>query len=299
MVHPEAPCRRRPPAAHGPHRVPSSGGLAPRVVEQLAGLGYEPALTPDATHGAGAVDQAAAVTAARCGRIRLRQHHAVSVPHYADRAVRSTWLPADLLWTEPRLCAAGAAVQRVDYFRTAWRAVRTRTMAVEVPERARPRGAVRPQPRRHRVRRGPLHGSFAGLVFFLLIGRLFQHKVFGTRVRYAPSDRPAASGEGGAESGRRRSGADRRLQIGDRRRMRRHEVVPADAVLLEDAAQVDYAFVTGEQTPVLLRAGETVRAQGPRPGIGRCGCACSKKRPTASSRNSGASRSMGARRDAG
>ena len=44
--------------------------------------------------------------------------------------------------------------------------------------------------------------------------------------------------------------------------MRRHEVVPADAVLLEDAAQVDYAFVTGEQTPVLLRAGETVHAGG-------------------------------------
>ena len=235
-----------------------------RVVEQLAALGYEPALTPDATHGL-----------ARSTRRRLYLQLGVagfafgnimlfSVPHYAnggplDDGFQRIFDGLNMAFALPVLLFSAS-----DYFRTAWRAVRTRTMAVEVPvalglavlfgrsvvDIVSGRGAG-------------FMDSFAGLVFFLLIGRLFQQKVFD-RVAFDRTFRSflPLSVQVEQDAGGVAAVPIERLQIGDRVLMRRHEVVPADAVLLEDAAQVDYAFVTGEQTPVLLRAGETVRAGG-------------------------------------
>ena len=52
------------------------------------------------------------------------------------------------------------------------------------------------------------------------------------------------------------------LRSGDHIRLRPLEVVPADSVLLDEAGLVDYAFITGEQTPVAVERGETVRAGG-------------------------------------
>ena len=235
-----------------------------RVVEQLAALGYEPALTPDATHGM-----------ARSTRRRLYLQLGVagfafgnimlfSVPHYAnggplDDGFQRLFDGLNIAFALPVLLFSAS-----DYFRTALRAVRTRTMAVEVPvalglavlfgrslvDIVSGRGAG-------------FMDSFAGLVFFLLIGRLFQQKVFD-RVAFDRTFRSflPLSVQVEQDAGGVAAVPIERLQIGDRVLMRRHEVVPADAVLLEDAAQVDYAFVTGEQTPVLVRAGETVRAGG-------------------------------------
>jgi Cu+-exporting ATPase len=53
-----------------------------------------------------------------------------------------------------------------------------------------------------------------------------------------------------------------RLQIGDSIQIRRNEVVPADATLLDENSAVDYAFITGEQTPVPVGQGDIVRAGG-------------------------------------
>ena len=187
-----------------------------------------------------------------------------SVPHYAnggplDDGFQRLFDGLNIAFALPVLLFSAS-----DYFRTAWRAVRTRTMAVEVPvalglavlfgrsvvDIVSGRGAG-------------FMDSFAGLVFFLLIGRLFQQKVFD-RVAFDRTFRSflPLSVQVEQDAGGVAAVPIERLQIGDRLLMRRHEVVPADAVLLEDAAQVDYAFVTGEQTPVLLRAGETVRAGG-------------------------------------
>jgi Cu+-exporting ATPase len=53
-----------------------------------------------------------------------------------------------------------------------------------------------------------------------------------------------------------------RLRPGDRIVVRPQEIVPADAILLDERAEIDYAFITGEQTPVPTRFGGTVRAGG-------------------------------------
>ena len=235
-----------------------------RVVEQLAALGYEPALTPDATHGMARSTTRRlylqlGVAGFAFGNIML-----FSVPHYAnggpiEDGFQRLFDGLNVAFALPVLLFSAS-----DYFRTALRAVRTRTMAVEVPvalglavlfgrslvDIASGRGAG-------------FMDSFAGLVFFLLIGRLFQQKVFD-RVAFDRTFRsflPLSVQVEQDTDGLAAVSIDR-LQIGDRVVMRRHEVVPADAVLLDDATRVDYAFVTGEQTPVLVLAGETVRAGG-------------------------------------
>ena len=150
-----------------------------------------------------------------------------------------------------------------DYFKTAWRAVRTGVMALEVPVAL---GLVVLFSRSivdiATSRSEGFMDSFAGLVFFLLIGRLFQQKVFD-RIAFDRTFRSflplsvQAEREGGPTSV-----PIEHLRPGDCIRVRPQEVVPADSTLLDEAGVVDYAFITGEQTPVALDGGQTVRAGG-------------------------------------
>jgi Cu+-exporting ATPase len=59
-----------------------------------------------------------------------------------------------------------------------------------------------------------------------------------------------------------RSISVKELKVGHRIRVRHQEVVPADAVLLRGAGQIDYSFVSGESTPVARTSGELLYAGG-------------------------------------
>ncbi|MBU3741351.1 MAG: heavy metal translocating P-type ATPase, partial [Candidatus Kapabacteria bacterium] len=104
--------------------------------------------------------------------------------------------------------------------------------------------------------------SFTGLVFFLLIGRLFQQKAFDAvsfdrtyRSFFPLSVRVLRKG---IESTIRVDN----VRVGDTVIVRNQEVIPCDAVLLSNAGYVDYSFVTGEQMPVECVEGGTVYAGG-------------------------------------
>ena len=104
--------------------------------------------------------------------------------------------------------------------------------------------------------------SFAGLVFFLLIGRVFQQKAFDavTFDRTVRSFFPL--------SVRRQTAAGEEVvaidnvNVGDTMIIRNGEVIPADAVLLGHVGYVDYAFVTGESVPVECAQGAMIYAGG-------------------------------------
>jgi Cu+-exporting ATPase len=104
--------------------------------------------------------------------------------------------------------------------------------------------------------------SMTGLIFFLLIGRVFQDKTY----RRLSFDRdytsffPLAVKRRTAEGDRTVPLSD--LAVGDRIVLRRGELIPADARVLNGVAVVDYSFVTGEAEPVERGAGETVQAGG-------------------------------------
>jgi len=104
--------------------------------------------------------------------------------------------------------------------------------------------------------------SLAGLVFFLLLGKWFQHKTYH-RLHF-DHDYGAFFPLSATllEGGRERSVAISALQAGDRLLLRHAELLPADAVLQSPEAQIDYSFVTGESEPVHKQAGEQLYAGG-------------------------------------
>jgi len=111
--------------------------------------------------------------------------------------------------------------------------------------------------------RGPGYlDSLAGLVFFLLCGRVFQQK---THDRMAfdrdfkcffplSVTRKTAAGEENIPISN--------LQVGDRLLLRNGELIPADARLVKGPACIDYSFVMGEAEPVAKAAGDYLYAGG-------------------------------------
>ena len=104
--------------------------------------------------------------------------------------------------------------------------------------------------------------SLAGLVFFLLIGKWFQqrtyhHISFDRDYRsYFPIAAHRLVGE------EEQSTPLDKLQAGDRIRVKHQELIPADGLISQGEARLDYSFVTGESEPVHLKDGEQVFAGG-------------------------------------
>lgn len=104
--------------------------------------------------------------------------------------------------------------------------------------------------------------SFAGLIFFLLIGRWFQHITFENLSfdrdfrSFFPLSVQKETGTGLIPE------LVYRLVPGDIIQVRNQEVIPCDSIMLDREALADYSFVTGESRAVLLREGEKVYAGG-------------------------------------
>jgi Cu+-exporting ATPase len=104
--------------------------------------------------------------------------------------------------------------------------------------------------------------SFAGLVVFLLVGRLFQQKAFDA----VSFDRTYRSFFPLSVRVERKGQAEivpiDQVKIGDVMLIRNGEVVPCDSVLISPVSYFDYAFVTGESLPVENTEGQIVHAGG-------------------------------------
>ncbi|MCB0611552.1 MAG: ATPase P, partial [Lewinella sp.] len=101
--------------------------------------------------------------------------------------------------------------------------------------------------------------SLAGLVFFLLIGKWFQQKSFD-RLSFERDYTSYFPVSATLEDGQTRS--LNQLVPGDRILVRHQELIPADGVLLEGDARIDYSFVSGESAPVAVEPGEKIYAGG-------------------------------------
>ncbi len=196
-----------------------------------------------------------------------------SIPRYANGAAlepafQRLFDGLNVLFALPVLFYSAAP-----YFRGAWASVRARAVSLDVPVAL---GLLVLFARSVTdIAMGWGEGfldSFAGLVFFLLIGRLFQQKAFDgiaferTARSFFPLsvrvERPSSPDGRSPESVALSITAIERIRPGDVMVIRPHEVVPADAVLLDDQAAIDYAFVSGEATPALVERGRPVYAGG-------------------------------------
>lgn len=104
--------------------------------------------------------------------------------------------------------------------------------------------------------------SLTGLVFFMLIGRWYQGKTYQAisferdYKTYFPLAVTRIT-----DSGNETIPLEE-LKAGDRILVRNQEIIPADSILKNGTASIDYSFVTGESMPVSKHTGDFVFAGG-------------------------------------
>lgn len=105
--------------------------------------------------------------------------------------------------------------------------------------------------------------SLTGLLFFLTLGKFFQHKTYSflsferDYKSYFPVGVTRITTQGHEESIHVQDIAE-----GDRILIRNEELIPVDSVLKKGSGQIDYSFVTGESQPVPKAIGDKVYAGG-------------------------------------
>lgn len=104
--------------------------------------------------------------------------------------------------------------------------------------------------------------SLGGLIFFLLLGKVYQQKTFSTLEfeRDYKSYFPIAVTK--LVQDQEKVVPISKLEIGDLILIRNEELIPADSILLSPGANIDYSFVTGEEVPVSKSKGEIIYAGG-------------------------------------
>ncbi|MEM7102387.1 MAG: heavy metal translocating P-type ATPase metal-binding domain-containing protein [Bacteroidota bacterium] len=104
--------------------------------------------------------------------------------------------------------------------------------------------------------------SFTGLIFFLLIGKWFQQRVYNhlSFERDYKSYFPLAAMV--LKAGKTISTPVRELRPGDRVLIKNQEIIPADGILINGDGNIDYSFVTGESHPVTKASGSRLFAGG-------------------------------------
>jgi Cu+-exporting ATPase len=150
-----------------------------------------------------------------------------------------------------------------DYFRLAWQGLKQKLLTIEVPIAVGILVIFTQSAWDVLSGRGVGYfDSFAGLLFFLLCGRLFQQKSY-ERLAF---DRDFKSFFPLSVTRRSENGEQHvslsGIQNGDRLIIRNGELIPADGKLIGGVAVIDYSFVTGEAEPVELTLGDYIYAGG-------------------------------------
>lgn len=234
------------------------------VVELLTSLGYEPKITlQDVVKAGKKVENKGLVARIAVAGFCFGNSMMLSFPEYFGMAAFEAQYAhyfgyLNLAFSIPVLLYSG-----MGYFKSAWYSLRQKQLNLDVPLAL---GiAVLFLRTAWEVLSGTGAGfadTLCGLVFFLLIGkwvqqRTYYHLSFERDYRsYFPVAVTRVSGDGDKPV------PISDLEVGDRILIRNNEVVPADAILLNGHASMDFSFVTGESEPITKVLGEVVYAGG-------------------------------------
>lgn len=105
--------------------------------------------------------------------------------------------------------------------------------------------------------------SMSGLIFFMLLGKLFQIKTYD----FLSFERDYKSYFPIAITKILSDGKETSVQVydikkGDRLLIRNQELIPVDGILISEKASLDYSFVTGEAVPIDKKSGDKIFAGG-------------------------------------
>ena len=105
--------------------------------------------------------------------------------------------------------------------------------------------------------------SLTGLIFFLLLGKIFQQKTYG----FLSFERDYKSYFPIAVTRIKSDQEEENISVheidqGNRLLIRNEEIIPVDGILINGNAMIDYSFVTGESIPVAKKSGDKLYAGG-------------------------------------
>ena len=105
--------------------------------------------------------------------------------------------------------------------------------------------------------------SMSGLIFFMLLGKLFQQKTYD----FLSFERDYKSYFPIAITKILPNGQEESVQVydikkGDRLLIRNLELIPVDGILITEKAAIDYSFVTGEAVQIEKKSGDKIFAGG-------------------------------------
>jgi Cu+-exporting ATPase len=105
--------------------------------------------------------------------------------------------------------------------------------------------------------------SFAGLIFFLLIGKWYQNKTYESLSfeRDYTAYFPIATTKIGSE-GQEEQVLIKKLKVGDIIKIRNQEIIPTDSLLKSEKASIDYSFVSGESISIAKKRADKLYAGG-------------------------------------
>lgn len=150
-----------------------------------------------------------------------------------------------------------------EYFVSAYKALKYRSLNLDVPITIGIIALYAQSAYSILIGEGPGYmDSFAGFIFFLLIGKWFQNKTYKMLsferdyTSYFPLaiTRIVDNTEEIVEI--------EALKVNDLIILRNEEVLPCDSILTSEVAKIDYSFVTGESVPVYKKKGDFIYAGG-------------------------------------
>ncbi len=150
-----------------------------------------------------------------------------------------------------------------DYFISAFKAIKNKNLNLDVPITIGIIALYLQSTYSILMEDGPGYmDSFAGFIFFLLIGKWFQ----GMTYRSLSFERDYSSYFPVAVTRKTKNGDEiieiEELKVNDEIIIRNEEVIPCDTVLLSESALIDYSFVTGESEAITKTKGDFIFAGG-------------------------------------
>lgn len=241
-----------------------------QLVELLASLGYEPEITLDQLNPnkrkkvSRRLIYQIGLAGFAFGNIML-----MSLPEYFGLDPESfeqfsKWFG----WLNLIIATPVAFYSGQDYFKSSWVSLKQKRLNIDIPIAIGLLVLYIRSSYEIISQTGPGYfDSLCGLLFFLLLGRIFQEKTYHqlSFERDYKSYFPISVSRIN-KSGIEKSTPVNDIKKGDRLRIRNGELIPVDSILISGEANIDNSFATGESDPIKKESGDRIYAGGKQEG---------------------------------
>ena len=233
------------------------------LVEIISSIGYEPRISLDDDEGNTKKKNPLVVKLAVAG-FCFGNSMLISIPAYLDTGfemtpeIKSLFGLVNIILMLPVLFYSAS-----DYFKTAYLGLRKKQVGIDVPVAL---GiSILFIQTFYEILSGTGSGyadSLTGLVFFLLIGKWYQNKSYQALSfeRTFKSFFPIAVNK--LVGQKDEFVPIEEIKVKDRIRIRNGEIIPADGILIDGKARIDYSFVSGESHPERVDVNQKIFAGG-------------------------------------